>query len=615
MVKDGLKGVRAAFADATAKLARSVDKPDPPPDTPRVLMVGGKETETRAGEWPGAPVDRMPPSCDVVPLGVNGHTSFFVDGLGQILDFEKLGHDDLLKLFRMTPHQLEFYWPKWSTPKGDKRPRINGCEVRKAAACLFKAAGDRGLFDPAGRVRGRGAWSDKFGRLIWHSGDALWIVDGKKLKVSGTGEIDGIFYPRRPTVLEPWREPVPVSESPASKIVDCLTSWSWDRPQLDPVIALGGIGTMLLSGALPWRSHVALMGERGTGKSQLQKLIKGILGDVLIDAANATEAGIRQHMGLDALPVGIDEFEASDDNRRSNAIIELARIASSGGRLLRGGQDHKGVEFHARNAFFCSGILLPPMKAQDKSRFALLNLDRLQVGDKDPPTIEEHDGRMLLRALMDAWPTFDKVYYEWRALLRHSGLDGRAQDTYGTLLTVAQLMLGEEKLEALGLPIADGAQLGELIAQATAEERGAQVDDWRACLEHLLGAPVEAIMGGERPSIGTLIEEIEKDQQIFELARSKLAAAGVSVQEEPAPDLPAGRRRFLLCVPIQNSPPVAALFANTRWRDGGWAGALKKGRSASVVRPGDRVVSIKRAKMRCLVIDLLAYDKAVEAVS
>jgi hypothetical protein len=448
----GLRRLRASFADAEAS-AGAPPPLDPPPEEARELvMPDGKSATFQPGQWPGAPVDKLPPGCPVIPLGVNGHLSFYIDGIGQLLDFDGLDKKKLIKLFRTTPNAIAYYWPRWSEPKKGKQPRINGVDVDDAIGCLEKAAALRGPFDPAGRVRGRGAWTDTRGRLLWHNGKGLFRVDGSKLQWSPPGEIEDMFYTRRPEIMAPYPEPVPVSESPAWKILDLLTSWSWRRPTLDPVLALGGIGCMLLSGALPWRSHIAAMGERGTGKSSLQALFKGLLGSVLIDAANATEAGIRQHMGLDALPVGIDEFEASDDNRRATAIIELARIACSGGRLLRGGADHKGVEFHARNTLFCSGILLPPMKAADLSRFAVLHLDRLNVGDKPPPVVEADDGRMLLRALMDAWPDFQRAYSDWRAVLRGAGdlLEGRAQDTYGTLLSIAELMLGPEALDALG---------------------------------------------------------------------------------------------------------------------------------------------------------------------
>lgn len=610
MAQTGKKGIRAAWQDATDRLAPVEDVTDPLPELPRERVD--------AGQWPGHPTAALPPGCRVVALGTQGKTGYFIDTTEQLIPVatNEWGKKMLLQLFARTPNYVTWAWPRYSEGKPGKPPRINGVEVDNAVACLMKAAADKGLFDPVGRVRGRGAWADSYGRLIWHSGDALYRVETGKLKQSLPGEIDGVFYPRRPTIMSPWREPVPHTDSPARKIFECLTSWSWERPKIDPVIALAHIGVMMLGGALPWRPHVAVTGDAGVGKSQLNMMIKGALGSALIDAANATEAGVRQHMGLDALPVALDEFEGSEDNRRVNAILELQRIASSGGRMLRGGQDHKGVEFQARNSFFCSGINLPPMKGQDKSRFAVLNLNRLQIPvdkatghAKAPPAIGEADGRMILRALMDAWGDFSASYADWRTVLRGSGLDSRAQDTYGTLFSIAQLLLGPDTMEEIGLPLDDARTLGDMIAEATASERADRIDNWRACLEHMLSVPIDAWKGGEKPTVGLAIEKLEGGEWDIASARERLSVAGLGLQDEEDMALPAGERRYLVAVPM-TSPALNKLFERTRWSAGGWA-SLKQGRADGVIRAGDKVVKINRVPCRCLMVDMRAYDKLV----
>lgn len=613
MTQRGVKGVRAAFADATAKFASAADRPDPPPEVARDGVL--------PGAWDGHPTAKLPPGCAVVPLGKQGKTSFFIDSMDELIavDTSEWGKKMLIQLFATTPNYVTWAWPRFGAPKAGKPSTINGVEVDEACACLMRAAASKGLFDPVGRVRGRGAWVDRLGRLIWHSGEFLWTVENGKLKRSSPGEVDGVFYPRRPEILTPWQEPVDPSDTPAHKIFACLKSWTWERPQLDPVMMLGAIGVMFLSGALPWRPHVAATGDAGVGKSQLNMLLKGAMGNVLIDAANTTEAGVRQHMGLDALPVAIDEFEGSEDNRRVNAILELARISSSGGRMLRGGQDHKGVEFQARNAFFCSGINLPPMKAQDKSRFAVLNLGKLVIPtDKDgravaPPIIGEHDGRMILRALMDAWHDFHRAFADWRTTLRGSQLDSRSQDTYGTLFAIAELLLGHDAMEAAGLGLDAPHLIGDLIAAATAGERADRVDNWRACFEHLLTVPIEAWKGGEKPTVGGLIEMLEENPPALTLdqARARLAAAGLGLQEE-SEGMPHGQRRYVLAVPV-TSPALGRLFERTRWSSGGWTGALKQGRNEGdppVVRKDNKQVKINRVTCHCVMVDLQAYDKA-----
>lgn len=119
----------------------------------------------------------------------------------------------------------------------------------------MNAASTRPSFDAAEKIRGRGAWIDRYGRLLWHSGNALWIVQNGKLKQASPGEHGAWFYPRRPPVMTPWQEPVTVADSPAPAMFKMLNTWSFERGAVDAVIAIGGIGVMLLGG----RSGIGLM--------------------------------------------------------------------------------------------------------------------------------------------------------------------------------------------------------------------------------------------------------------------------------------------------------------------------------------------------------------------
>lgn len=613
MARKATRSIRASFADARQDIASKHEVADP---APREARDG-----IEAGLWDGAPFDKLPPGCPVVPLGVQGKLSFFIDALGQFLSFDGMKPADLIRLFRTTPNYVYWAWPRKKLVSTDhdtgrQNFMVNGVEEKKAIMCLEKAAAARGPFDPSNKLRGRGAWRDSWGRLIWHSGESLWMVENGKLLQSSPGEVDGIFYFRSAAIMTPWPEPVPAEEGPAREIFDLLKTWSWQRPKLDPVIVLGGLGVMFLCGALKERPHTAIMGDFGTGKTALTNLIQSVIGDVLLRAENPTEAGVRQRMGLDALPVAIDEFEAGEDNSRVSKLVELSRIAYSGGTLLRGGADHKGVEFTSRNAFFCSGINLPPMKPQDLSRFAILNTRKLSVRGAEPKA-EKDWGRRILRQLMDAWPQFSALHADWRNLLAEAGLTGRGTDTYGTLFAMAQLMLGAEDMEDIGLDTTEPAKLGAMIAEATAEERSLQGANWRDCLEHLLGAPIEAIKGGSRPTIGAVTDELEaayKHASDYDLssAREKLAMAGCGLVMEEDASLPAGKVRWLLAVPPKG-PLLSKMFHGTKWQQQVWFSALKQG-PPDVVRSGPRgkVVKINRAAERCLLIDLKGYDKLME---
>ena len=85
-------------------------------------------------------------------------------------------------------------------------------------------------------------------------------------------------------------------------------------------------------------------------------------------------SGASAHLADPAVAIAVDELESEADVRKQKAVLKLARLASSGAAMLRGGDRHKGVEFNARSAFLFSSINAPPLEPQDLSRMALLRL-------------------------------------------------------------------------------------------------------------------------------------------------------------------------------------------------------------------------------------------------
>jgi hypothetical protein len=602
MAQIGLRGVRASFADAAAKLDQK-EVPDPKPQEDRHGY--------RPGQWPGAPADDLPPGCPVTPLGVDGKIYYFVDSLGQMVGFEKLAQDDIQKLFALTPN-----FPYWAWPRiNEKYKSINGLDTNEAKACLYKQCALRGLFRPGTRVRGRGAWLTKAGKLIWHSGDWLYTSEGGRLQRSAPGETETMFYPRLPPIMEPWREPVGPDDTPAHELLAILRSWNYERPQIDPILNLGWLGAALLGGALAWRPTIFVSGDRRVGKSTLQGINRAILGDAVHGTSNTTAAGIYQRVGIDSLPVSVDELESSADNRKVMAVIELARQAASGDMMFRGGANHQGTEFRAMNSFAFSSINIPPLEASDRSRKLMMAMRELEDrGSTKEPVVQEHWGRMILRALLDAWPHYERTLQSWREALRLAGMDDRAQKTYGTLLAIANLLLGDEAMEAAGMPVTESYQLGKLVADITAEERGEQEDNWRSCLEHLMDSTIETWKGGDKMTVGGALERLD-DKNLYgdhtdplKAARTLLAGIGLGLVELGETKDEHGFKKPLygLAVP-KKSPQLERAYYAQKWAGGVWWHALKQA-PHQVVHRQTQQIWINRTNKRCLIVDLTAFD-------
>ena len=175
--------------------------------------------------------------------------------------------------------------------------------------------------------------------------------------------------------------------STAGELLHALfTCWRFARPMVDPMLLLGWNAAAVYGGALDYRPLVWLTGDKATGKSALQKGLGLMHGNGILQSPDATEAAVRQILGQQSLPVAIDEAEADEDNRKMLALVKLARLAAtSQGNILKGGQDHQGHEFRATSCFLFSSILIPPIPPQDKSRLAVLEMEEIPAGAREPP--------------------------------------------------------------------------------------------------------------------------------------------------------------------------------------------------------------------------------------
>lgn len=576
--------------------------PDPPIGLPR--------DGVKPGAWRQNGELGLPPGCPVVPLGMDGDVLFVVDALGQLAAVPPSGFGINMaqRLFAGRDLYLSWAWPRFG-----KEGNVTGFDMNKVRADLYAAGAKKGLWKAVEKVRGLGAWKGRDGRLILHCGEFL-SIEGK---LARPGEIDGHFYPRRPAIALPSAEPVEHEDNPAPALLALLKSWNWRRPETDPMLFLGWIGAGFLGGALPWRPSMFLIGDKAVGKSSLQAVVKAVFGDAIVSTPDTTPAGIYQRIGNDALPIAVDELEAEADSRRAVAVVKLARLAASGGLMLRGGQDHNGVEFQARSPFFFSAINPPPLAPQDLSRMAILSIGKLDTS-QPPPVLRDPEtiGPRLLRRLADGWWNFDKMYEAYRSALRLGGHDSRGQDTYGIFLTCAHLMLGEDGVEEAGYPIDRYDRWAELLEAASMPERENARENWRACLEHLLTARVDAWRSGRRHSVGGLIEDLLKDgvqPPFIDEVRSQLAQAGLGLV---GPRHTAAPGQWLLAIP-PNGQALGALFRETPWGGtggiGSWTDALRQGPPDIIFYDkAYNAVRIDGFNKRCTLVALQTFIKLTE---
>lgn len=574
---------------------------DPPDDDPRDDQPDPDDAPAdqgghrRGGDRPRGEIWK---GCPVKPLGYLGATYYYLDPLGQLRGLTKHDAQNIMMLFAGKLPRLYFAFPKMVASKGGgvyRKPEH--FEHQLACSAMITACGERGLFNPEGAVRGVGAWTDDDGNLVYHTGDKI-LIGTEALEPAMH---DGKIYPAYPAIPHPAAPPKDAAKDDAAQhLLDTADTWAWERPDIDPYLLLGIFGVQAIGGALAWRPTVWVAAERGAGKSSLQELLKHLHGPKgLIQSTDTTKSGITSQIGHSSLPVALDELEPSDaGSGKEKAIIDLMRIASSGGQWFRGSADQKGASGNVYSSFMASSILIPgALTAADRSRMIIMSLKTLP--ESTPPLKLRAEtwrkrGAAIKRALIDRWPTWQIRYDLWREALEPHKISGRNADNYATVLAMAQMAQSAE------LPTAE--ELTGWAAKVAAHVRSGLDEigsDATDIITHLLSQQFDPFRRGERLTIAAWIKAAgwrpragrrlfatsgQTDDYVGDLedkgtiadhakkANLSLSAVGLRVIGTPeAPEL------FIATAQLQG---LKDLFERSAWNNGGWSQSLKRVKGA-----------------------------------
>ena len=271
-----------------------------------------------------------------------------------------------------------------------------------AISTLYEMQHLQGVYDPR-RVRGRGCWIDE-DRVVIHLGDRV-MVNRDEVEV---GAVDSHFiYEQGPGCRPDFDRPLDVTQS--RWLLETAQMCRWEHPGAAAMLS-GWVVLAPICGALSWRPHCWMVGGAGSGKSTiLADFTKPLLGEMETSVLGAsTEAGLRQALGSDAIPVLMDEAEQAQarDEERLQSIMELARASSSetGAKTLKGTASGTGQEYLIRSMFLLSSITSSLKQGSDKAGFAAAAAqprERHPRGERRirqamgaaPPALREHHPR------------------------------------------------------------------------------------------------------------------------------------------------------------------------------------------------------------------------------
>lgn len=657
-----------------------LDALENPVDAPRLAEAGDPGPDIASGphdgdgmgfERPPFPLGG-PVKCLGIQSGMDGSIRcFYLDVQGQLVGLDahnKHGKNGLIGLYGDQSNFLEANWAQWSKPRKERDPATNswhdvpgssvivGFDQAKASRAHIEECARKGIFDPIGKIRGRGAHRDDGGKLVLHFGDTVLCQgdqrranDSAGVRYVDPGFIGGYVYPAFSPIMRPYHEPVGVDAG--QKVLLQLKSWNYKRQLLDPMLTLGAIMASKFGGFLTWRPVMWIVGPSGSGKSTLdgepsqsEGFIGHLMGAGRMNTANTSEAAIRQKLRNSTIPVFIDELEPDVAEAKLKATIELARIAAGGNTAHRGSSDGEGQEFTLRSPFWFSSILQPPLDTADRNRIITIELKKLKreitLADGSVERLKKPNfmkmgaarlGEQLLRRAIDHAHRIDAVIDAYVEALELVGHEQRTALVFGTALGCAHIALYDEdpddELVSEWATRCAPAYLREISEASTGEQ---------ACLDHLLTSPVQARGGDEREALGGWIGKAlqavtSQDHEVDNQWQRRLMQMGlklVNAKVNGVDEVADGEKRIRwgskaydcdapgwLAVAWRHRA-LDPLFADTKWQRGVWRQALGRtdiavtdaeGEALGNVEALDNVkVKMDRISANCVLVPLCA---------
>ena len=460
-------------------------------------------------------------------------------------------------------------------------PGKKGFNAVAAGEALIAVCKRKGSFLPS-RVRGRG---------IWHEGDTIVVNLGDPVP-------DGLTYLY---LCFEKIEFAQVDTFETARLHKYLGNFRWRNPQ-DAMLLLGWLAIAPICGVLSWRPHCFLYGPPRCGKTTIHSLAGALLSPFVISTdGQSSEAGIRQTLGPDSLPVIIDEFESDHQGASLRGVLRLARSASSADNpVLRGTPEGKAMQFSLRTTFFFCAVNPGRMSPADQTRIMMLELT---PHDSNPRVAKELiNEEAYFRSLKSRWCGYmvsmahliGPALNELEAVIPST--DRRHRQNFATLLAGAFVALNGRAPTA-----AEAQQWADEYTPAV--ERHAEEierDNAQECLNHLLGYEVEHFP--LRHWIAVSLLDSGEGHAHFDAIRI-MALYDIITRS---------RANAVTGVLIRNgSPAIDKVFQNTSWEGRGWERALRA--LEGVFKLKDPIYFTgARTKSRCIGIPTYYIPDAIE---
>lgn len=541
------------------------------------------------------------PANFLIALGHRGNDYFFTSSSNlQIIKITASGFSKNT-LRDLMPSD---YWEK--RYPGEGKDSINwDAAFNYLMVCCRK----QGVFDDE-NVRGVGLWLE----------DGIPVINrGDRLHFKGDDHPLNSF--QHSHIYQIGRKIVPAvslasTADEGKELLNALKLLRWQNKSSARLLA-GWLFLARAAGALDWRPHLWLSGPSGSGKSTVLNLIVNkSLGKMReYSLGPSTEAGIRQRMRSDAIPLIADEMESQDElsDKRVQKVVELARQASSDseGQIFRGTPQGQALNFRARFCCFFSSIRVSLLHEADRTRFAILELRR---PEEDPIRRETQFNELMnaLKVLDDDFSDkmFGRLYQKmdlfqenmqtfWKVLRRdHSP---RVGQQFGTLLAAQVTLTSDNPIpEENAKTLCKTLKLNEYTSSPGEEE---EIE----CIDHLLQKRVRYRVTGDRGEMS--------EQTVSEMIRATWVETGNEHYVDPLGSygIRVDVAEGVLYV-AQKHAELASIYKGTPWGLG-WSKSLARikgavnGKSQRIPKGGKNIKCVKIPLDEVFGADFLKEDE------
>ena len=465
---DWIKAHRKVFDDYRAEMNAIDVAPEEPPKE-------GEEKED------GAPMGKLP--FKVLGYSKDHNTNklhYHIYCIGKGLMFS-LATEELVEAKLL---QLASLWDWLNVlPKKDLRE----VDWKAGANHIRVCAENEGYVNLDDKMKGRGCWLIK-GELAAHLGGSVITKDDiyspEEFSVKS-----GLYFEKKEALEVNFNLRAANSQEALSsfeRAVLCLNWQSYTAKQFNSKLLIGWCVAAPFSGALHWRPHIALTGNSQSGKTTaLKNIVMRAVPTLFVREGKTTEAGIRQELHNESLPVGLDELEGGKQDKNYTMTIEsikkLARVASSesGGKI----QHANNKSYLIRSMFCIVSINAFLEEAADYNRFVELRFDANAGGSEEAITKRWADLNRHLEAIPDdfadrlfnttllRWEAFQQTTKKLKNLITTKTNNARAGDVYSVLLAGYWIFYNEAAItEAEASKMIAGGYWSDVLIASTENE-------------------------------------------------------------------------------------------------------------------------------------------------